>query len=121
MLKHQNLIMSVDLLQTPIEYLKGVGPKRGELLRKDAGVNTYYDMLTYYDVKNFAPWITCPVIMGVGLQDPICPPRTNFAPYNLLKGEKRYLIYPETGHGVRMSDFVPKAYGWLLEKYGLKK
>ena len=96
---------------------------RNYLATNDKGVtkDVMYDMLTYYDVKNFAPWITCPVIMGVGLQDPICPTRTNFAPYNLLKGEKRYLIYPETGHGVRMSDFVPKAYGWLLEKYGLKK
>jgi len=44
--------MSADLLLTPIEYLKGVGPKRGELLRKDAGVNTYYDMLTYYPFRH---------------------------------------------------------------------
>lgn len=44
--------MPVDLLQTPIEYLKGVGPKRGELLRKDAGVSTYYDLLTYYPFRH---------------------------------------------------------------------
>lgn len=44
--------MSVDLLQTPIEYLKGVGPKRGELLRKDAGVSTYYDMVTCYPFRH---------------------------------------------------------------------
>jgi len=44
--------MSVDLLHTPIEYLKGVGPRRGELLRKDAGVSTYYDMLTYYPFRH---------------------------------------------------------------------
>ena len=44
--------MSVDLLHTPIEYLKGVGPKRGELLRKDAGVSTYYDLLTYYPFRH---------------------------------------------------------------------
>jgi len=44
--------MSADLLLTPIEYLKGVGPKRGELLRKDAGVSTYYDMLTYYPFRH---------------------------------------------------------------------
>ncbi|MEI6060208.1 MAG: DEAD/DEAH box helicase, partial [Bacteroidota bacterium] len=44
--------MSNDLLNTPIEYLKGVGPKRGELLRKDAGVSTYFDMLTYYPFRH---------------------------------------------------------------------
>jgi ATP-dependent DNA helicase RecG len=44
--------MPVDLLQTPVEYLKGVGPKRGELLRKDAGVSNYYDLLTYYPFRH---------------------------------------------------------------------
>ncbi len=44
--------MSADLLQTPVEYLKGVGPKRGELLRKEAGVSTYYDLLTYYPFRH---------------------------------------------------------------------
>jgi len=44
--------MSTDLLLTPIEYLKGVGPKRGELLRKEAGISTYYDMLTYYPFRH---------------------------------------------------------------------
>ena len=45
-------LMPVDLLNTPIEYLKGVGPKRGDLFRKDAGVSTYYDMLTYYPFRH---------------------------------------------------------------------
>jgi len=44
--------MSVDLLQTPVEYLKGVGPKRGELLRKEAGISTYSDLLTYYPFRH---------------------------------------------------------------------
>ena len=95
---------------------------RNYLAHNDKGVTqeTLYTMLAYYDVKNFAPWITCPVFMGVGLQDPICPPRTNFAPYNLLQGEKRYVIYPETGHGVRGSDFYPKADAWIRVKFGVK-
>lgn len=37
-----------DYLQTPIEYLKGVGPNRGALLRKEAGIHTYGDLLQYY-------------------------------------------------------------------------
>jgi cephalosporin-C deacetylase-like acetyl esterase len=95
---------------------------RNYLAKNDKGVtkDALYAMLTYYDVKNFAPLITCPVVMGVGLQDNICPPRTNFAPYNLLKGEKRFMIYPETAHGVRGDDYYPKAYGWLREKFGMK-
>jgi ATP-dependent DNA helicase RecG len=40
--------MSYQLLQTPIEYLKGVGPQRGELLRKELGIHRYEDLLNFY-------------------------------------------------------------------------
>ncbi|MGL2964884.1 DUF559 domain-containing protein [Flavobacterium sp. RSB2_4_14] len=40
--------MSNQLLQTPIEYLKGVGPQRGELLRKEIGIHKYEDLLNFY-------------------------------------------------------------------------
>lgn len=40
-----------DLLKTPIEYLKGVGPKKAELLRKEAGVGTYKDLLYYFPFR----------------------------------------------------------------------
>lgn len=95
---------------------------RNYLASNDKGVtkDALYDMLTYYDVKNFAPWITCPVFMGVGLQDNVCPPRTNFAPFNLLTSPKRYVIYPETSHGVRGADYHPKAYAWMMERFGMK-
>lgn len=43
--------MAIDLLETPIEYLKGVGPKRGEILRKEIGIQTYNDLLTYYPFR----------------------------------------------------------------------
>jgi len=36
------------LLQTPIEYLKGVGPNRGALLRKELGIHTYADLVNFY-------------------------------------------------------------------------
>lgn len=37
-----------NLLQTPIEYLKGVGPSRGELLRKELGIHKYEDLINLY-------------------------------------------------------------------------
>lgn len=36
------------MLQTPIEYLKGVGPNRGALLRKELGIDKYEDLLQLY-------------------------------------------------------------------------
>ncbi|RMF24919.1 MAG: ATP-dependent DNA helicase RecG [Bacteroidetes bacterium] len=36
------------MLDTPIEYLKGVGPKRAELLRAELGVHTFGDLLLHF-------------------------------------------------------------------------
>jgi ATP-dependent DNA helicase RecG len=38
----------MDVLQTAIEYLKGVGPSRGQLLRAELGIHTYADLLQLY-------------------------------------------------------------------------
>ncbi len=40
--------MQNNLLLTPIEYLKGVGPQRGELLRKELGIHKYDDLLHFF-------------------------------------------------------------------------
>jgi len=59
------------------------------------------EMLRYFDVKNFAPRITCPVYMSFGLQDPTCPPHTNFSIYNNLgTKDKRFYCVPTCGHAM---------------------
>lgn len=40
--------MQNNLLETPIEYLKGVGPARGELLRKELGIHKYGDLINLF-------------------------------------------------------------------------
>ena len=40
--------MSNNLFETPIEYLKGVGPQRGDLLRKELGIYKYGDLINFY-------------------------------------------------------------------------
>jgi ATP-dependent DNA helicase RecG len=42
---------SREFLDTPIEYLKGVGPKRAELLRKELGIDSFGDMIQYYPFR----------------------------------------------------------------------
>ena len=37
-----------DILKSPIEYLKGVGPQRGELLKKELNIFTFYDLLNHF-------------------------------------------------------------------------
>ena len=39
------------LLQTPIEFLKNVGPQRGELLRKELNIQTFGDLIKYYPFR----------------------------------------------------------------------
>jgi cephalosporin-C deacetylase-like acetyl esterase len=75
--------------------------------------------LSYFDTMNMAPWIECPVFMGVGLQDSICPPVTCFAVYNRVKGKKEYLVYPLAKHSVDKSH-PQLVFNWMREKFGLK-
>lgn len=43
--------MTQHILDTPIEYLKGIGPSRAELLRKEIEVGTFGEMLHYYPFR----------------------------------------------------------------------
>ena len=40
-----------NLLDSPIEFLKGVGPQRGDLLKKELGIFTFQDLLHYYPFR----------------------------------------------------------------------
>ncbi len=40
-----------NILETNISYLKGVGPKRAELLTKDLGIETFEDLLNYFPFR----------------------------------------------------------------------
>lgn len=40
--------MNPTFLQTPIDYLKGVGPNRATLLKKELGIHTYQDLLNLF-------------------------------------------------------------------------
>ncbi len=40
-----------DYLDTPIEFLKGVGPKRAELLRKELDIHSFRDLLTFFPFR----------------------------------------------------------------------
>lgn len=44
---------STPILESPIEFLKGVGPQRGELLRSELGIATFEDLLYHYPYRYF--------------------------------------------------------------------
>ena len=56
--------------------------------------------LSYFDTMNLADRISCPTLMSVGLQDPVCPPTTCFNTFNRIPGERKYRIYQTKRHGL---------------------
>src|ERR1700686_5362252 len=40
-----------NFLDTPIEYLKGIGPQRGDMLKKELQIFTYCDLLSLYPFR----------------------------------------------------------------------
>ena len=43
--------MSQNFLDSPIQFLKGVGPSKGTVLNKEANIYTYKDLLMYYPFR----------------------------------------------------------------------
>ncbi|MGN0281811.1 MAG: acetylxylan esterase [Prevotella sp.] len=78
-----------------------------------------FEFLSYYDVKNFAPYITCPVITNFSLQDTTDPTHTNIAPYLLLTqvdaADKAYSLNNFNGHAAA-ADFST-TYTAFFKKY----
>jgi cephalosporin-C deacetylase len=89
-----------------------------EVEKKQTWEQVYYT-LSYIDIKNLAPWIKAPMLMGVGLVDNVCPPHINFAAYNQVKAEKAYIVYPLSGHGLP-EDFYNKKMAWIRTQFGMK-
>lgn len=77
-----------------------------------------FKMLSYFDVKNLAPRVHCPVYMAFGLQDPTCPPHTNFAIYNNLgTKDKRFYCVPTCGHAMWQVPAWAAERDAFLERY----
>ncbi len=44
-------MQQANILETPLTYLKGVGPKRAEILNNELGLNTFEDLLYYFPFR----------------------------------------------------------------------
>jgi cephalosporin-C deacetylase-like acetyl esterase len=52
----------------------------------------------YYDVANFTPHIKCPVLVGLGLIDEVCPPAGVLAAVNQVFAPKEVIMFPKGAH-----------------------
>jgi cephalosporin-C deacetylase-like acetyl esterase len=78
-----------------------------------------YDLLTYFDIKNLAQWIECPVIMGFGVQDNVCPPHINFAAYNQIRSEKCWIAGPDFAHSTG-KEYYDRSMQFIKEKLNVE-
>jgi cephalosporin-C deacetylase len=84
--------------------------------QKNIPMTEIYKTLDYFDIKNFAPWVQCPVMMGVGLLDRTCPPAINFAAFNNLKVQEKYFyLFPYTGHFIPIEHNI-RLFGWFKNR-----
>ena len=56
------------------------------------------ETLNYFDGINFAPNITCPMLVYVGLADDVCPPETGYALFAAMNEPKTIHAYPRCAH-----------------------
>ncbi len=68
----------------------------------------------YYDVVNFAPMVKCPVFVGVGGIDTVCPPPGVFAAYNLFRGPKEYVFMPQADHTGGHDAYYARSNAWFM-------
>lgn len=43
---------TANILSSPIEYLKGIGPQRADLLKKELGIFTFWDLLNHFPYRH---------------------------------------------------------------------
>ncbi len=67
----------------------------------------------YYDVVNFASRVKCPVLIGAGGIDTVCPPPGVFAAYNQLKGPKEVVYMPAADHMKPHDAYYARFGSWL--------
>ena len=77
----------------------------------------FYSTFDYYDPQNFAPMVTCPVLMGIGLLDQFCPPRCSMSLFNHISSKnKEFVCAPNSTHEVNYNYFMFQNL-WLREKF----
>ena len=76
------------------------------------------ETLRYFDAVNFAPRIKCPMVVGIALDDEVCPPETSYAAYGALTAHKELWLFPNSGHG-NAHDYPGQERAWLENQIGL--
>jgi cephalosporin-C deacetylase-like acetyl esterase len=85
-------------------------------LKMESLLNT----LDYFDLQNFAPSITSPTVIGIGMLDVMAPPTFSTTMFNNIAGNKKMFVFPTLAHdiGADMGNYIGK---WVYDKLNIWK
>ena len=69
----------------------------------------------YFDAVNFARYVKCPTLMGVGLIDTICAPTTVYSAFNVIDAHKLMICSPLRDHSQSLEYSATKD-RWIMEQ-----
>lgn len=72
------------------------------------------ETLSYYDVVNFAKHLKVPGFFSWGFNDPITPPTSIYAAYNMIEASKKLYLIPDGVHRIYPRQRL-NTYAWLIE------
>ncbi len=72
----------------------------------------------YYDVVNFARSVRVPGLYSWGYNDPVCPPTTMHAAYNVIEAPKELMLFKDTQHWT-YPEQRERMNAWLFERLGV--
>ena len=78
-----------------------------------------WETVAYFDIVNFAPRVTCPVLLAVGMHDDICPTPATLAMAKSIAGPVELAIYDDAAHEAGTAHpHATRKLAWLKEKLG---
>jgi cephalosporin-C deacetylase len=97
----------------PLQHMK-----RYVAIRPGLTFDKVLDNLQYFDTKNFATMIKCPVLMGIGLLDPYVPPNNSFAVFNNINAKKKIIVFKDLGHEVGKKYMLYEE-RWMRDQFAM--
>lgn len=88
-------VWEMDLAKDAYAELKSYFRQFDPLSKNRAAL---FKTLGYIDVHHLAPRIKAEAVVALTLQDPICPPSTQFAVFNNIRSKKTPIVYEDFSH-----------------------
>ena len=87
--------------------------------RNDPLIEKKVEVSKYYDVVNFARFLTQPGFYAWGFNDIVCCPSSTFSAYNVISAPKTLRVAHDTGHWLYPWQSA-EALKWLKNQFGLQ-